>query len=422
QVQTQVWLTVSPLADKTSQRLIEINWRNAPKTNQNDWIGIFTSDPIDSTGAIRKLMVDDRLNGYNVTDIQFPYRNFATGKLTQQCLGYYIAYIHNDIVFAKNCIKNNPFWMENNLAIIGDKTLPSLMIPGTHDSGAYEKWGPKSVGDIVRGFMIAHDESLYNQMVYGIRYLDMRVGYHNVSETDDKLWIVHGLFRTDHTLRSAAEQVRDFLKAAPKEIVIFDFHRFVTGFNDEKNADILRMRYKEFFDVVESELKDLMIPFSLSSTTSFLIAPVLSIGSDVNIPIQSFWTDIQFPYRNFATGKLTQQCLGYYIGYLDMRVGYHNVSETDDKLWIVHGLFRTDHTLRSAAEQVRDFLKAAPKEIVIFDFHRFVTGFNDEKNADILRMRYKEFFDVVESELKDLMIPFRYCYKLSNFSIYIIYF
>ncbi|CAG2111729.1 unnamed protein product [Medioppia subpectinata] len=65
-VQTQVWLTVSPLADKTSQRLIEINWRNAPKTNQNDWIGIFTSDPIDSTGAIRKLVVDDRLNGYNV--------------------------------------------------------------------------------------------------------------------------------------------------------------------------------------------------------------------------------------------------------------------------------------------------------------------------------------------------------------------
>ncbi|CAG2111730.1 unnamed protein product [Medioppia subpectinata] len=134
--------------------------------------------------------------------------------------------------------------------------------------------------------MIAHDESLYNQMVYGIRYLDMRVGYHNVSETDDKLWIVHGLFRTDHTLRSAAEQVRDFLKAAPKEIVIFDFHRFVTGFNDEKNADILRMRYKEFFDVVESELKDLMIPFSVGYgvTVNELIAKNkrVLIGFDMN--------------------------------------------------------------------------------------------------------------------------------------------
>ncbi|CAG2180205.1 unnamed protein product, partial [Oppiella nova] len=146
QVQTQVWLTINPLADKTSQRLIEINWRNAPKSNLNDWVGIFTSDPIDSTGAIRVVDVNSRLNGYNVTDIQFPYRNFATGKLTQQCLGYYVAYIHNGIVFAKNCMKNNPFWMENNLSIIGDKKLPSLVIPGTHDSGSYEKWGPKSVG------------------------------------------------------------------------------------------------------------------------------------------------------------------------------------------------------------------------------------------------------------------------------------
>ncbi|CAG2174614.1 unnamed protein product [Oppiella nova] len=176
--------------------------------------------------------------------------------------------------------------MENNLSIIGDKKLPSLVIPGTHDSGSYEKWGPKSVGDIIRGFTITQDESIYNQLVYGIRYLDMRVGYHNVSGYDDKLWIVHDIVRTDVTLRSAAEQVKDFLKAAPKEIVIFDFHRFVTGFLDEKNVEILKKRYKEFFDIISSELKDLMIPFSLGYgvTVNELIRKNkrVLIGFDIN--------------------------------------------------------------------------------------------------------------------------------------------
>jgi hypothetical protein len=78
------------------------------------------------------------------TNVQFPYQNFATSKLTQECLGYYVAYIHNGVVFAKNCIKNNPFWMENSLSNIGDKTLTDIMIPGTHDAGSYEKYGPKS--------------------------------------------------------------------------------------------------------------------------------------------------------------------------------------------------------------------------------------------------------------------------------------
>ena len=92
-----------------------------------------------------------------------------------------------------------------------------------------------------------------------------------------------------------------------------------------------------------------------------------------------------------------------------MRIGYYNVSGSDDKFWVVHDIFRRDLTLRSVAKQVKDFLMAAPKEIVIFDFHRFVNGFIDEKNTDILKTRIKEFFDVLSSQLGDLMIPFRYC-------------
>ncbi len=34
--------------------------------------------------------------------------------------------------------------MQNSLPNIGDKTLTSIMIPETHDSGSYEKYGPNS--------------------------------------------------------------------------------------------------------------------------------------------------------------------------------------------------------------------------------------------------------------------------------------
>jgi hypothetical protein len=108
---------------------------------------------------------------------------------------------------------------------------------------------------------MTQDESLYNQMVYGIRYLDMRVGYHNVSGSEEKLWIVHGPLRDDLTLRSAAQQVKDFLKAAPKEIVIFDFHGFESGFTEEKDVEVLKKRYKEFFEIISSQLQDFMIPY-----------------------------------------------------------------------------------------------------------------------------------------------------------------
>ncbi len=45
--------------------------------------------------------------------------------------------------------------MENNLAIIGNKRLYEIVIPGTHDSGCYSKLGlitRASLTDVLRKF------------------------------------------------------------------------------------------------------------------------------------------------------------------------------------------------------------------------------------------------------------------------------
>ncbi len=72
--------------------------------------------------------------------------DFTSGVLINGCLRsngnlWHIAYVRNNQIIAKNCFKTNPNWMENNLAVIGNKKLHEIVIPGTHDSGCYSKSG-----------------------------------------------------------------------------------------------------------------------------------------------------------------------------------------------------------------------------------------------------------------------------------------
>lgn len=108
---------------------------------------------------------------------------------------------------------------------------------------------------------MTQDESIYNQLVYGIRYFDIRVGWYDIKGEEEKFWIVHDFFRMNHTLLSVIKQIRSFLDATSKEIIIFDFHRFVNGFQD-KDKDIVKKRHEEVFELLKEHLRDYMIPFS----------------------------------------------------------------------------------------------------------------------------------------------------------------
>ncbi len=37
-----------------------------------------------------------------------------------------------------NCLRIRPTWMNEEREVIGDVPLSTLMLPGTHNSGAYE--------------------------------------------------------------------------------------------------------------------------------------------------------------------------------------------------------------------------------------------------------------------------------------------
>jgi len=120
-------------------------------------------------------------------------------------------------------------WMRQAYARRGDTLLRDVVIPGTHDSGTYGMTAASALAPgrsewrtlartVVARWSVTQHRTIAEQLEDGIRALDLRIDHH-----DGKLVIVHGL--VGPTLEDVFDQVRDFSKAHPKEIVILDLHR-----------------------------------------------------------------------------------------------------------------------------------------------------------------------------------------------------
>lgn len=95
--------------------------------------------------------------------------------------------------------------------------LTEMTLPGTHDSGTYE---PVSVFGMP--WIQTQNLSLLDQLNRGIRVLDLRIGQNSPGD----YIISHDKWHTKYSLSQALQEVKDFISATDKEIVILDFHRF----------------------------------------------------------------------------------------------------------------------------------------------------------------------------------------------------
>jgi hypothetical protein len=85
----------------------------------------------------------------------------------------------------------------------------------------------KSSYNIVNRYSVNQGEDVWNQLLYGVRYLDLRIGYYE--NTPEKFWIVHNFVKMN-PLYVTVQDVRKFVRET-NEIVIMDFHRFPEGFD-----------------------------------------------------------------------------------------------------------------------------------------------------------------------------------------------
>lgn len=151
-------------------------------------------------------------------------------------------------------------WMGELEKHIAETPLCRVGLPGTHDSGTYkfdkemgaspdndltstiqEKLGQGmilgTVTDLILGTIFTRlcqcqDKSTREQLNVGIRYLDIRVAFH---EESGKYFTCHGVYCVD--MAEVMQEISDFLTENPKEIVILDVNHLYDM--DEHHAGLV---------------------------------------------------------------------------------------------------------------------------------------------------------------------------------------
>ncbi|CAG7834830.1 unnamed protein product [Allacma fusca] len=281
-----VFLTVSSIAKSKKgelhDRIIEINW-NYLEPQSGDWVGLFDHDPDENgTEPLNRVSVGNLPRGYIKSDYRLPRLSLTDRE--DSCLGFWIALIRDERVLLRNCLRIYPKWMKENRNIIGDMPLSSLIIPGTHNSGSWREYEGPASDTVFYRYLINQDEPVYRQLMHGIRYLDIRVGYYPKSE--EKFWINHNFYR----MRALSEIIADVKKFVEEtgEIVILDFHRFPVGFEGQRSKHALLVEY------IHSELGPHIVPNSLwpHGTPN----DIWNVNKSVIIAYSDTQTAQQYPY------------------------------------------------------------------------------------------------------------------------------
>lgn len=161
-------------------------------------------------------------------------------------------------------IKNHDSWMADMWNVIGNRPLRDIVLPGTHDSGIYqlsEKFpliGPDECNTRTQEFKIKE------QLEKGARYFDVRPAFWSANDT---WYLAHGGVRDfgftgafGEKLQDVLNDVRDFAKGHPKELVILLFsHYDRVGAISKEGARACNYEEKEaMLKIITNTLNDVM--------------------------------------------------------------------------------------------------------------------------------------------------------------------
>ncbi|OXA59358.1 PI-PLC X domain-containing protein 1 [Folsomia candida] len=253
-------------------RRLELNWTNFQDFRNGDIIGVFDFDvnkdlrEKDKGKSIVELAKESAAvtgqRGCYKTSVRYERRPLCA---KDRSLGYWVAYLRFQtgswVVVKSNFLKVRPLWMRELKNIIGDIPLHSLMIPGSHDAGSWMEYDHGTCENIYVRYYICQEDSIYDQLIHGIRYLDVRVAFY--PETEERFWVNHDKYRV-HPLLTLLTDVRRFVEET-KEIIFLDFHSFPIGFSGPEI-------HEELIKFVMSQIGKHLVPTSYptSVTTNML--------------------------------------------------------------------------------------------------------------------------------------------------------
>ncbi|XP_052862259.1 uncharacterized protein LOC128268976 [Anopheles cruzii] len=189
-------------------------------------------------------------NGWTRTDIKFNYDLMKEANTTTGCYGYYGYFVSpNGTVLDVHCMKLYPTWMNDLRSHLSGFRVKELFLPGTHDSASYKhNFDPQFQENIVSKYALTQDDDIRSQLLLGVRYIDLRVGYYKSDR--DQFWANHGISRM-HPLAQDLEQIRRYALET-KEIIVVDVQEFPVGFG--KGYDV----HLKLIDYLQRALGDVM--------------------------------------------------------------------------------------------------------------------------------------------------------------------
>ncbi len=152
-------------------------------------------------------------------------------------------------------------WMEDIYTDNSEVRLNEIVIPGTHDSATYgissssdfapgaDEWYYDLASGVVADWAITQNRDIYTQLKEGIRYLDLRVAYH-----DGEFVIVHTMVSVG--LQEVLNQVKQFSDEHPYEVIILDFQELPDS-----------SRYTEFAGMLKNTLSGKLLNDSHNAAT-----------------------------------------------------------------------------------------------------------------------------------------------------------
>lgn len=234
--ETSIFISINPINHQ-----VEVNWFNLKSTSDAVILiadGLISNVSMEEfLGANRwalndgvELLYDLMLNttdGRQETHLKHNFAEHRALDFDTGCYKYWWSLVLDGVVISSGCFQTNAYWMNDLRLRIEDAKVRQLFLPGTHDSASYKyNFDPNRMETLISRYTLTQDDDILSQLVHGIRYLDMRIGYYRSNE--HKFWANHGISRI-HPLTDVLRQVKSFVDSTD-EIVILDFQEFPVGF------------------------------------------------------------------------------------------------------------------------------------------------------------------------------------------------
>ncbi|XP_036396968.1 PI-PLC X domain-containing protein 1-like [Megalops cyprinoides] len=155
-------------------------------------------------------------------------------------------------------------WMSHLPRALWDVPLCHLAIPGSHNTVTYcldrnnrspvdltqpdmlqklDKYMKPLIRPFVYKWAITQESSMKEQLDAGVRYCDLRIA-HRPNDNSSDLYFYHGVYTTV-TVETVLKEIREWLDAHPREVVILSFSHFL-GLNQELHSLLIETIRKVF--------------------------------------------------------------------------------------------------------------------------------------------------------------------------------